>query len=174
MRIHNCYVCSSPIYPGHGCQFVRNDSKVFNFCRSKCQKNFTKKRNPRKLKWTKAFRKTAGKEMTVDSSLDFEKQRNRPVKYDRELMTTTIRAMKRLQEVQERRQARFYKQRMKGKKAIEEKQITLDLKQGIDLIAPDASKERVQLNAMIDVKVKAGEERAAASSSAKTIDDDDF
>jgi large subunit ribosomal protein L24e len=69
-------------------------------------------------------------------------------------MTTTIRAMKRLQEVQERRQARFYKQRMKGKKAIEEKQIELDIKQGIDLIAPDASKERAQLNAMIDVKVR--------------------
>ena len=44
------------------------------------------KRNPRKLAWTKAFRKAAGKEMTVDSTLQFAQRRNVPVRYNRDLV----------------------------------------------------------------------------------------
>ena len=63
--------------------------QIFKFCRSKCHKNFKKKKNPRKAKWTKAFRKSAGKELAVDPSFEFEKRRNVPVKYNRELWTQT-------------------------------------------------------------------------------------
>ena len=93
MRVERCYFCGSSVYMGKGVQFVRNDCKVFNFCRGKCHKNFKKKKNPRKAKWTKAFRKSAGKELAVDPSFEFEKRRNVPVKYDRELWQTTVNAM---------------------------------------------------------------------------------
>ena len=93
MRIETCYCCSGPCYPGKGITFFRNDARVFRFCRSKCHKAFKNKYNPRKLKWTKAFRRAAGKEMSVDTSFDFERLRNRPVRYDREVMKKTVRAM---------------------------------------------------------------------------------
>nr|GAT53225.1 ribosome biogenesis protein rlp24 [Mycena chlorophos] len=112
VRVEKCYFCSTSVYPGHGTAFVRNDSKVFRFCTSKCHKNFKMKRNPRKVRWTKAFRKAAGKEMTIDSTLDFEKRRNIPVRYDRELVQTTIKAMKRVGEIKKRRELAFWKTRM--------------------------------------------------------------
>lgn len=79
------------------------------------------KRNPRKLGWTKAYRKAAGKEMTgmeliadlsvlsqkaansrvslVDSTLQFAQRRNVPVRYDRTLWEKTMQAMTRIQEI---------------------------------------------------------------------------
>lgn len=96
--------------------FVRNDAKEFRFCRSKCHKNFKMKRNPRKLRWTKAFRKAAGKEMVVDSTLAFSARRNVPVRYNRDLVSETLRAMGRVEEIRQRRERAFYKNRMRGNK----------------------------------------------------------
>lgn len=149
MRINTCYFCSSPVYPGHGMTFVRNDSKIFRFCRSKCHKNFNRKRNPRKVKWTKSFRKAAGKEMALDTTFDFEKVRNRAVKYDRELMGATIHAIERVQQIKEKREQRFYNNRMKASKGFAKERDLRELEQNITLIEPAVASQKFkeQLNA---------------------------
>ncbi|KAK9462799.1 ribosomal protein L24e-domain-containing protein [Lipomyces oligophaga] len=117
MRVYNCSFCSSPVYPSHGIMFVRNDAKEFRFCRSKCHKNFKMKRNPRKVRWTKAFRKAAGKEMVVDSTLKFAARRNVPIRYNRELVALTLKTMHRVSEIRKKRELAFYKNRMRDNKA---------------------------------------------------------
>lgn len=105
--------------------FVRNDAKEFRFCKSKCHKAFKQRRNPRKLRWTKAFRKAAGKELVVDSTLTFAARRNVPVRYNRELVATTLTAMSRIEEIRLKRERAFYKNRMRGNK---ERQLAADRK----------------------------------------------
>ncbi|KAK6331089.1 ATPase-activating ribosome biosynthesis protein [Orbilia brochopaga] len=117
MRIETCYFCSHPVYPSKGITFIRNDAKAFRFCRSKCHKNFKMKRNPRKLKWTKPFRKSANKEMVLDSTLSFAARRNVPTRYSRELIATTLKTMQRVSEIQAKREWVFYKRRMAGNAA---------------------------------------------------------
>lgn len=163
MRIQHCYVCSSPVYPGHGIMFVRNDSKEFRFCRSKCHRGFKLKRNPRKLKWTKAYRRAHGKEMAVDPTFDFEKQRNRPVKYDRDLVGKTVNAMKRVEEIRMAREERFYAQRMKDANTLDniKMQGRRDIVQNIELVAPAAGTNREAINVAEKSQVKLVKMQAA-------------
>lgn len=116
--------------------FVRNDAKQFRFCRSKCRKNFNLKRNPRKLKWTKAYRKAAGKELVVDSTFSFERRRNRAVKYDRDLIATTLKAMPVITKVQSAREKDFHKTRMIVKVKETRKDALRELETSVDVIRP--------------------------------------
>ncbi|KAF8590434.1 hypothetical protein K439DRAFT_1329780 [Ramaria rubella] len=156
MRIEKCYFCSTNVYPGHGSAFVRNDAKVFRFCTSKCHKNFKMKRNPRKVRWTKAFRKAAGKEMTIDSTFEFEKRRNVPVRYNRELVQTTMKAMKRVAEIKARRERTFWKNRMaasreKLRAARSKKQLTL---QSVKLVQSASLQDKIKIREKILVPTK--------------------
>ncbi|EGN93481.1 hypothetical protein SERLA73DRAFT_189640 [Serpula lacrymans var. lacrymans S7.3] len=155
MRIEKCYFCSTNVYPGHGSAFVRNDAKVFRFCTSKCHKNFRMKRNPRKVRWTKAFRKAAGKEMTIDSTIEFEKRRNVPVRYNRELVQTTIKAMKRIGEVRQRREHAFWKHRMavaREKHRAHRKKIS-EVKSSVKLLEPMSVESAEAEKSMDKIKV---------------------
>lgn len=100
---------------------MRNDSRVFKFCRSKCHKNFKMRRNPRKVKWTKAYRRARGKDLTDDSTFDLERRRNRPEKYNRDVMRSTVKAMKRIAEIRSRREERHIKEKHRPGQELNEK-----------------------------------------------------
>lgn len=142
MRLEKCYFCSSTCYPGHGSAFVRNDCKVFRFCRAKCLRAFKKKRNPRKVKWTKAFRKAAGKELTVDPSFEFEKRRHVPVKYDRQLWQNTVKAMKRIEEIKTKRQNHYIMNRLKKGKSLRKAADIKDVQNNLHMIKSPAAKNK--------------------------------
>ncbi|XP_012218669.1 probable ribosome biogenesis protein RLP24 [Linepithema humile] len=146
MRIETCYFCSSRIYPGHGIQFVRNDCKIFRFCRSKCHAAFKKKKNPRKAKWTKAYRKTAGKELAVDPSFEFEKRRNVPIKYNRELWTKTMQAMKKVESIRQKRSNLHIMQRLRHGKLVEQQRDVREVQRNMSLIRSPAAglKDRIK------------------------------
>lgn len=144
MRIETCYFCSGPIYPGHGIVFVRNDGKMFRFCRSKCHRNFKAKKNPRKIRWTKAYRKTHGKELVTDPVYDFEKVKDTTIKYNRDIWTDTVQAMDKLSALRKKREDRFFMKRMKRAEHDKKEMIKSNLMKHEVLISDPKIRERVQ------------------------------
>ena len=167
MRIEKCWFCSSSVYPGHGVQFVRNDCKVFRFCRSKCHKHFKAKHNPRKTAWTKAFRAAKGKEMTIDKTFEFEKRRNTPVRYDRNLWVKTVRAMQIVDRIRQLRKERFHRVRLAAQRktriSLAHKEIS---KQADMLKVPVVSKT----TANIKIKSKARQMQKSKKNVVKAMD----
>lgn len=92
------------------------------------------KRNPMKLKWTKTFRKANGKELAVDSTMDFEQRRNVPVKYNRELLHDTLKVMKRVEHIKQRRQEDLWNKRMERVRLQEKREAAAALRHNIDWV----------------------------------------
>ena len=144
MRIETCYFCSGPIYPGHGIVFVRNDSKMFRFCRSKCHRAFKAKKNPRKIRWTKAYRKTHEKELVTDPIYDFEKIKDTTIKYDRKVWVDTIQAMGKIEELKKKKEDKFFERRMKRAEKDKKKQMKSNLIKHSVLISDPQIREKVE------------------------------
>ena len=171
MRIETCYFCSGPIYPGHGIVFVRNDGKMFRFCRSKCHRNFKAKKNPRKIRWTKAYRKTHGKELVTDPVYEFEKIRNTPIKYNREIWTDTVQAMDKLAKIRKDREDRFFMRRMRRAQKTKKEIIKKDLIRHEQLIAdPEIRKKVDKLREERDEKRALEEEKKQIKKEKKRLE----
>lgn len=57
--------------------------------------------------------------MVVDTTLQFAARRNVPVRYNRDHVATTLKAMQRVSEIRAKRERVFYKNRMAGNKEKE-------------------------------------------------------
>ena len=160
MRIETCYFCSGPIYPGHGIAFVRNDGKMFRFCRSKCHRAFKAKKNPRKIRWTKAYRKTHGKELVTEPVYDFEQIKDSTIKYNRNVWVDTIQAMEKLDKIRTDRENKFFDMRMRKAKKTQKEIIKKDLIRHEMLISDPKIREKVdKLREERDEKRKLKEEK---------------
>jgi large subunit ribosomal protein L24e len=91
-----------------------------------------------------------------DSTYEFEKRRNVPVRYDRELVATTLEAMKRVQEIKSKREKAFWKNRMSGNKARTLREKAVDIEKHIELVQPrtggaleekQAAREKIKVRA---------------------------
>ena len=117
---------------------------MFRFCRSKCHKNFKAKRNPRKVRWTKAYRRTHGKELTVDPVYEFEKSKDTAVRYDRNVWVNTVQAMERLDHIRTERESRFWERRMRNAEHHKREMIKSNLIKNETLIADPEIKAKVE------------------------------
>ncbi|KRZ43827.1 Leucine-rich repeat-containing protein 47 [Trichinella pseudospiralis] len=150
-----CHTCShtenenlSELYQEISVQQI----KIFRFCRSKCHKSFKMKRNPRKFGWTKAGRKVMNKDLSNDLSLEFEKRRNEPQKYDRNVWNKTIDIMKKVESVKQKRQALFIKNRLKAGIEMRKERDQINMKKNIHLLKSPAAMMTFVEEEVSDVK----------------------
>lgn len=113
--------------------------QIFKFCRSKCHAAFKKKKNPRKVKWTKAYRKTVGKELAIDPSFEFEKRRNVPLIYNREKWVKTVDAMKKIESIRQRRTNTHIMQRLRKGRELETERDIKEVQRDMALIKSPAA-----------------------------------
>ena len=58
---HVCSFCGIPLEPGTGKMLIKKDGSIFYFCSTKCENNQKIGRVPRRVRWTNAGKKAAGK-----------------------------------------------------------------------------------------------------------------
>lgn len=82
--------------------------------------------------------------MTVDSVLEFEQRRNVPIRYNRTLMVKTMQAMKKVDEIKQKRMERFFERRMAKSKAKKKVDVENELIKHSDLISDAKVKQFIE------------------------------
>eukprot|EP00010_Vexillifera_abyssalis_P006878 CAMPEP_0201550240 /NCGR_PEP_ID=MMETSP0173_2-20130828/6628_1 /ASSEMBLY_ACC=CAM_ASM_000268 /TAXON_ID=218659 /ORGANISM="Vexillifera sp., Strain DIVA3 564/2" /LENGTH=152 /DNA_ID=CAMNT_0047960155 /DNA_START=281 /DNA_END=739 /DNA_ORIENTATION=+ len=88
---HKCYFSGYNVYPGFGKTYVRVDGKSFQFASGKTESFFFKKRNPRKISWTGAYRHVHKKGIAVQTT---KRRARRRVKIQRAIVGASLETIK--------------------------------------------------------------------------------
>jgi len=110
--------------------------------------------------------------MSVDSTFEFEKRRNRPVKYDREVVGKTIGAMERVQEIKEAREKRCYGNMMKERETLVRSQKRAELEKGMSLIVPAMADKDVVMKKVVERVKDKVEKRKMQKEQIKKVSND--
>merc|ERR1711976_990678 len=94
------------------------------------------------MKWTKAWRKTHGKELMYDSTLEFEKKREEPVRYNRDLYIKTVQAIGKIEQIKMAREKRFKNARIKEAKRRNVEQVDRLLTNRFEYIKNEAVRDK--------------------------------
>ena len=88
-----------------------------------------------------------GKELVVDPSFEFEKRRNVPIKYNRELWSNAVEAIKKVETIKQKRQNLHIMQRLRKGRELEQERDIKEVQRDLSLIRSPAVglKERKKL-----------------------------
>eukprot|EP00210_Caulerpa_lentillifera_P002922 g2789.t2 len=112
------------------------------------------KRLPRKKRWTKTYRKLSGKELADDTTFQMERRRNRPERYNRQLLHTSIKAMKTITEIRKKRQDRFYELRMRRAEKYRRLEARRELKRDVRLVRAEDNLLRQEVKEKLRIPVE--------------------
>lgn len=95
--------------------------------------------------------------MTVDSTLQLAARRNVPVRYNRNLVSTTLKAMQRVSEIRARRERIFFKNRMAGNREKVRAANRKLVAENEHLLPRQRASERIATEVEVPLEVKAME-----------------
>lgn len=98
--------------------------------------------------------------MTQDSTFEFERKRNRPERYDRNVTENTLKAIKKIDKVRVDREARHHAMRMKGKKTMERREAAKELEQSIHMVKAPALLQQEPSLTLPKIKVKVSQQQS--------------
>jgi len=102
------------------------------------------------MRWTKAYRKTHGKELTCDPVYEFEKNKDTAIRYNRDVWVDTIQAMEKIDKIRQDRENRFWDERMRKAQHHKKEMIKSNLMKHDSLIRNVETRKKVL--AMKDAK----------------------
>ncbi|VDO01760.1 unnamed protein product, partial [Rodentolepis nana] len=121
---------------------------------------FTRKKAPRKTKWTKTYRKSFQKDLSDDFAQTFERKRNEIQKYSRDNLITTLHAIDSINRIKEKRERMHIMRRLQKGVDLRKKEDIKLVETQMHLIKAPNGKISVPYSQISSAREKESEEDA--------------